>query len=233
MKKKNFKRCPRCKSKAAIDAPRCVCCGLIFDRLKFATNAAGKQALAQKHPNKVVFDSKLPVDVNKWKLFLLALFFGFTGAQYAKVGRMKMFVFSLTSFLVFMIYGVSVYIQLLPQSLLSHKYWGLLFQAVLFYGTFSFMLWILSTFQILIGAFKVPVSIDENFVLSNEVDEKVAISVLQDAKKTRQEQQAKVAEQIGKKKKKKQVVCGSCGRVVKVFEDDTICPKCEEPLKEE
>ena len=38
---------------------------------------------------------------------------------------------------------------------------------------------------------------------------------------------------VSNKKKKKErikVVCASCGAFVKVYEDETICPKCDEPL---
>ena len=35
------------------------------------------------------------------------------------------------------------------------------------------------------------------------------------------------------KRKKIKVVCASCGAQVKVYNDEEICPKCDEPLKDD
>ena len=84
---------------------------------------------------------------------------------------------------------------------------------------------VVSIFQIAFNQFKVPISIDETLV-TEDLDEKVVDDILKEVKEVRKE------EEIKTKRKKISVVCASCGRVVKVFDDETICPKCDEPLKD-
>ena len=48
MKRKEFKRCPRCDKKTPIYQDRCEGCGLIFSRLARASNTAAKKALKKK-----------------------------------------------------------------------------------------------------------------------------------------------------------------------------------------
>ena len=93
MKKKNFKKCPRCDTKASIFQDKCDYCGLIFSRLSKATNFAAKKALKNKESNKVIMDKVLPVDVNKWNLFIYGLFFGWFGFFYVLRGWSVSFCF--------------------------------------------------------------------------------------------------------------------------------------------
>ena len=255
MRQKKFKRCPRCDKKTPIFQDRCEGCGLVFSRLSKATNTAAKKAIRKKEYNKVILDKVLPVDVNKWKLFLWALFLGWFGAHYAKVGRYKTFTYMIVS-------AAMVYVAcaLLPFGWMSHEYLFLVMWALILPGSVGAMIWVISTFSILFNNFKVPISIDEELVKESldqeivddilktvkgkkekDVNKKSLKTILEEEDKKEENEEPKQEETKTEEKKVEKskkvnrisVVCASCGRVVKVREDETICPKCDEPLKED
>jgi TM2 domain-containing membrane protein YozV len=84
--KKNFK-CPRCEFKCDLDAIVCPNCGMIFSRLKVATNAEAKRAYKLKEKDRVVLSTSLPCDVDKVKFLLLLIFLGWAGAHNFYVGK--------------------------------------------------------------------------------------------------------------------------------------------------
>ena len=86
---KEFKRCPRCDTKTVIYQDVCPACGLIYSRLSKASNKEAKKALRKGEKHKVICDKVLPKDVNKWKLFFMALFLGMFGGHYYYVGKNK------------------------------------------------------------------------------------------------------------------------------------------------
>lgn len=295
MREKKFKRCPRCDKKTPIFQDRCEGCGLIFSRLSKATNTAAKKALKNKEYNKVILDKVLPRDVKKWPLFFYALFFGFFGVHYAKVGRYRMFTYMIIS-------AAMLYIAVfLPSTWFDMQYLFILMWTLVLAGSMSAIIWIISIFQILFNKFKVPISIDEELV-KESLDPELVTDILKQVKtkdekdnitkdkKNKKEKsvekeiinkqnvellkcvscgsnKVKVVENdlckcehcqstmllhkenqeivliikdernkkepVSNKKKKKEkikVVCASCGAFVKVYKDETICPKCDEPL---
>ena len=228
MREKKYKRCPRCDKRTPIYQDRCDSCGLVFSRLSKASNTAAKKAIKAKEYNKVICNKDLPYDISKWKLFFIALFFGWAGAHYAKIGKYKTFVFMIVS--VIFVYIASF---LMPLNLFEHKYLFLLMWALILPGSISVMLWLVSVFQILFNRFKVPISIDEELVTA-DLDEKVVTEILNDIKKNEvTEQNIKNIKENNEKNlgfKRIKVVCASCGESVKVRENETICPKCDEPL---
>ena len=257
MREKKFKRCPRCDKKTPIFQDRCEGCGLVFSRLSKATNTAAKKALKKKEYNKVILDKVLPVDVKKWPLFFYALFFGFFGGHYAKVGRYRMFTYMIIS-------AAMLYIAVfLPTAWFEMEYLFILMWTLVLAGSFSAIIWVVSVFQILFNKFKVPISIDEELVkesldpelvtdILKQVKTKEQTKELVKQKKIKKDKSAKdkiedVKEKddnkeneeqleenlVSNKKKKKEkvkVVCASCGAFVKVYKDEKICPKCDEPL---
>ena len=248
MRKKEFKRCPRCDTKNPIFQDRCEGCGLVFSRLSKATNLAAKKAIKKKEYNKVIMDSVLPRDVKKWNLFVHALFFGWFGFHYSKVGRYKMFTYMLIS--AAMIYIAAV----LPMSWFDREYLFILMWGLVLPGSCSAIIWVISLFQILFNKFKVPISIDEELV-KESLDPELVEDILKTVKtkgETEKNTKKKNKEEISKnnekddkvskvleenetlkekkKSKKIKVVCSSCGATVRVKEDETICPKCDEPL---
>ncbi len=221
MRQRKYKKCPRCDHKVPFGQDVCDGCGLIFSRLSKTSNRAAKKYLKQKQYNKVIMDKMLPRDVNKWKLFLWGLFLGWFGVHYAKVGRYKMFTWAIIS-------AASIYIALLlPESWFYHRYLFFLMYGLTVPAAIYFVFYVVSVFQIAFGKFKVPIAIDEEYVKS-DLDRSVVNSILQEVKKDN-----KPLSNKARKKNKIRVVCASCGAVVKVFEEDEICPKCNEPLKED
>ena len=197
-------------------------------------------------------DKFLPKDVDKWKLFFTALFLGFFGTHYAKVGRYKMFTYGVVS-------AASIYIAVfLPQSWFNHQYLFLLMWALILPASVYAIIWIVSIFSILTNKFKVPISIDEELV-TESLDKELVEDILKVAKTSEDaniKQNAVVEKSTIKDEKSKQiktvkqdqvtdnskqknkfkkivVKCASCGQTVKVFESEKICPKCDEPLKED
>ena len=175
---KKYKRCPRCDRKLLSADTRCDMCGLIFERLSHATNRAGKVALKNHEENKVVYTTSCP-DVNKWKLLLCAIFGGWFGLQYQKVGRNKMFLFMLASFFMLVAFTAISLTPSFAQFVFTNKYLGLFAWALVFPGSVGFVLWVVSVFQILFNTFKIPVSIDEEYIVQ---DEEVAKELINEAK---------------------------------------------------
>lgn len=227
MNKNLYKKCQRCGKKCVIDADRCDNCGLIFERLKRASNEAGKKAIKNKEYNKVVYTSDLPKDVSKIRLLLLSIFLGFLGIHYAKVGRYKMFVFTLVSFFLLFVYTVLTFLPSIPDEIFTDKYIGLILLLMTFPAGFAAIIWLVSIFQIIFNKFKVPVSIDENYVVEN-LDKKVAEDILKSVKAQRQENATKTKAN----RKKKRFFCENCGQYVKLEKGDNVCPICKEQLKE-
>ena len=178
---KKHKRCPRCDRKLRVTDAKCDMCGLVFERLKHATNRAGKVALQNDEQNKVVYITKCN-DVNKWKLLVLAIFGGWFGLQYHKVGRNKIFWFMLISFVLLFAFSTINLVPDISSFVFSNKYLGVLMWLLILPGSIGFMMWIVSVFQILFNKFKMPVSIDEEYIVQ---DEEVAKELVLQAKANR------------------------------------------------
>ena len=178
---RKYTRCPRCDRKLLSVDTKCDMCGLIFERLTRATNRAGKVALKNHEENKVVYTTKCS-DVNKWKLLLCAIFGGWFGLQYHKVGRNKMFMFMLASFFMLVAFTAISLTPTFADVVFANRYLGLLVGAFVFSGSIGFIMWVVSVFQILFNTFKMPVSIDEEYVVQ---DEKVAEELIKQAKSDR------------------------------------------------
>jgi len=233
MREKKFKRCPRCDTKADIFQERCENCGLIYARLSKASNSAAKKALKRKEYKKVIMDKVLPRDVNKWKLFFIALFFGWFGLHYAKVGRYKLFIYTVVTLAMLLIASC------LPASWFNMEYLGLLMWFLILPPSFGTILWVVSIFQIAFNTFKVPISIDEDYV-KEDLDQKLVKDILNEVKqneniasKGHENNNMQNGNSNKQKREKIKIVCASCGTFVKVYKDEKICPKCDEPLYDE
>ena len=145
------KKCPRCSEKMPKNALKCSYCGLIFERLKWATNKAGKKMLKKKEKDKVVMVTDFPSDISRYKLLLIAIFLGIFGGHCYYVGRIKRGIYMTISGIVFVVGLVLSINSMIPESINS------LVQILV--GILGFM-WIFDVFNICIKKFKVPVSID-------------------------------------------------------------------------
>ncbi len=259
-KKKDYKRCPRCDRKVPLHQPKCQHCGLIFARLSKATNDAAKKALRKKEYNKVIYDSVLPRDMNKWKFFFLTLFLGWCGGHQYYIGKTGK---GITASVTFAMIFASIW---LPTWWWNDFYLSSVLIILILPFSFTAIFWIVAIFGILFNKYKVPIAIDEELVLAEDYDEKLVKDVLKsvgkdekpeekknlskkelkklkaEARKERARlEEEKLAKQLEEEKSKEKktkpkmikVVCKNCGRTVKIEEGETICPNCEDNINGE
>ena len=75
-KKSETKKCPRCGEKCLFASPKCPECGLVFSRLNFVTNKAGKKCVLKRQKDKLLYMTSWPSDVSRLKAILLCGFLG-------------------------------------------------------------------------------------------------------------------------------------------------------------
>lgn len=146
------KVCPRCKEKNDPSAPKCIECGLIFARLKNASNRFAKKLILKGRRSEVVFVSDFPSDViNRWALLAFAIFLGPFGFHNIIVGNYYKGGFML-------LFGIlsSVYISLPAFSPAINIMMPII---VLPVAALTIM-WITDIVNIVLFKFKVPVAID-------------------------------------------------------------------------
>lgn len=232
--KKNYKVCPRCKSKEDLQNPKCRVCGLVFDRLKSVTNKAGKKAIRKKEYNKVLYTTDIPNDVSRLRLLLLCIFLGWSGAHFAKVGRYKWFIFDMVAFFFALLYSIVIVFFAVSRETLDASYVGLILQLLSFPFAISVIVWIGSIIQILTKKFKVPVAIDEEYFVSEndeEISSDVANEILKEVELSHKEEIAQKAQNNKKNRAKQRLFCPNCGKYVKLEKGESVCPECDEPLR--
>ena len=147
------KKCPRCGNKCLISQAKCDECGLLFARLDDATNKAGKIRLARKQKEYVIYVSKCPKDIKKWKLILIVTFLGLFGGHYFYIGRWKWGLAMLCYFFAVLFIGVifnAFFIEWLNGNIFS------LFGPLT--GIYTFI-WLNDIRRVVFNTFKIPVSI--------------------------------------------------------------------------
>lgn len=148
------KRCPRCNTKVPIEIVICPSCGLNYQKFESATNREAKEALRQGEKDRVLMRKGRPDDIPLWKLLLLTIFLGFTGAHYYYVGRYKMGAF----FTVFFFVGImNAVISTLLGAQPSGHLWQIFSLLVLVWGAVLFI-WIVDIAKVILNKFKIPVS---------------------------------------------------------------------------
>ena len=151
MFKSYFKKCPRCNEKCAVTEKRCGYCGLVFERLQWATNKAGKKMLRQGKKDKVVYVKKYPSDVQKSQVVILCAFLGLVGGHYYYVGRLKKALFMTFFGLIAITFGILNSFSMIPDEIFLTS------QVITAIPVF---IWIFDLVNVSINRFKIPVSID-------------------------------------------------------------------------
>ena len=88
-------KCPRCGEENFKTQKKCSDCGLIFDRLNYVSNRAGKIAVIKREKENILRVTKWPSDAKKGKALLLCGFLGLVGAHNFYLGRYLKGFFSL------------------------------------------------------------------------------------------------------------------------------------------
>lgn len=143
--------CPRCKEKYKVGTQKCEICGLVFARLKYATNSAAKNMIKHGQGKKVIYTSDIPKDVSWVKMFTFSLLLGIFGAHNFYIGRYKKAI-SMLVMGVITIIGFALSLN----SLLNG---GLNIVVSIIVGV-NAILWILDTGTICMRKYKIPVYID-------------------------------------------------------------------------
>ncbi len=185
-KRKEFKRCPRCDTKALIHQDKCNACGLIYSRLINASNKEAKKALKAGQKNRVIYDKTLPKDMNKWKLFFMALFLGPWGGHYYYIGKKKTgFVFTVCLLLLLITVGV---LQEHMELWAIYGFW--LWLGIIPEGA-CFVAYAIDVVRILSNSFRVPIALKEDSIIVDKSNEKA------DSKAV-----LKIVEEVGEKVEK-------------------------------
>ncbi|MDD4350849.1 MAG: hypothetical protein PHP83_01495 [Clostridia bacterium] len=150
---KENKTCPRCFYKMPAGLKMCPACGMNFDKLEQATNREGRAALRANEKERVVFTNKLPCDVNKWKLFFLTLFLGFTGAHMFRVGR------DVRGFAYLILNILGIVFTFLPSSYFVTSLMYNIFIIANLAWAVAVIFWITDAVLVAFNKFKVPVSL--------------------------------------------------------------------------
>lgn len=149
------KRCPRCNFKSSKSVNICPNCQLNYTKFDVATNKSAKQAIREGRKNNVIYRKGCPKDVSKFKLLLLTVFLGFTGAHLYRVGRYKRAVTYTVFFIIGLVYTIiTSYIEITGYSLI----WEVFYLLTAGWGAVM-LLWIVDIFRVIFNRFKIPVSL--------------------------------------------------------------------------
>ncbi len=133
--------------------PTCEECGLVFERLNFATNKDAKRKIKRGDREYIIRTRKLPSDVKYWKLLLLVIFTGLMGGHNYYVGRyLRGAIFSI-------LFTITIVCCVLNSYIVSHfPQWMELIGALLI-GPFG-LCWLFDVTLVLMRKFRVPIAID-------------------------------------------------------------------------
>lgn len=166
----NFTVCPRCGLKSLSITESCPECGLVFSRLKIATNKDAKRKIWRRDTDFIIKTNKLPSDINKYKLYALVLLTGLFGGHCFYVGRYWRGGLLLLNGLMLIMCAV------FNQQLVAVDGGGLV--AVLgTIGGIIMLIWMADIVWIFTKRFKVPIAIDlqsensEEIVVNSEIDQ--------------------------------------------------------------
>lgn len=143
--------CPKCYGRVNKNTLRCEFCGMRMNEIEGATNQEAKLALKSIYKDDVLMTNKLPKDVQKKKLLLLAIFFGGFGVHNLYVGRKARGIFQIASVIML---AICYLLQIIIYGNVTDAIWLVPFQV--FQGL-SLIMWFGDILMIAINRYKVPV----------------------------------------------------------------------------
>lgn len=148
-----FKTCPRCGMKMLESVPTCEECGLVFERLNFATNKDAKRKIKRGDRDYIIRTRKLPSDVKYWKLLLLVIFTGLMGGHNYYVGRyLRGAIFSI-------LFVITILCCVLNSWIMAYYPQWMELIGALVIGPFG-LVWLYDVTLVIIKKFRVPIAID-------------------------------------------------------------------------
>ncbi len=144
-------KCPRCGEENFKTQKKCSDCGLIFDRLNYVSNRAGKIAVIKREKENILRVTKWPSDAKKGKALLLCGFLGLVGAHNFYLGRYLKGFFSLIVTLV-------ACVCILLENVIDYASF---YENFFFLPTgIMFLMWWVDFILIASNKYKIPVALD-------------------------------------------------------------------------
>ena len=165
-REKAFRVCPRCGLKSLRLQDSCPDCGLVFARLELATNKDAKKLIHKRETDYIIKTSKLPKDVSYLKLLLLTIFTGVMGGHCFRVGRYWRGGLLLINFIAIVLYVVF-------NAKLIALDGGKLIAALTTISGLVMLLWAYDVIMVATKKFKVPVAIDLDSHIEEDLEEEV------------------------------------------------------------
>ena len=148
-------RCPICGAKM-VNKQLCPFCNITDEQVINASNKKVSKYRKDGNGDLIHFTTILPNDINKLKLILFTIFFGFIGVNHLYVKRLYRGIYSIVS--------TSVFILLVLVQFFSTPFSGfinIIYQIFGYMIAINVLLWICDIINVLIKKFKVPVVLAE------------------------------------------------------------------------
>lgn len=152
-------KCPRCGEENFKTQKKCSDCGLIFDRLNYVSNRAGKIAVVRREKENILRVTKWPKDAKKSKALLLCGFLGLVGAHNFYLGRYVKGFFSLIVTLV-------ACVCIMLENVIDYASF---YESFFFLPTgIMFLMWWVDFILIASNKYKIPVALDYEYPEENK-----------------------------------------------------------------
>ena len=152
-------KCPRCGEENFKTQKKCSDCGLIFDRLNYVSNRAGKIAVVRREKENILRVTKWPKDAKKSKALLLCGFLGLVGAHNFYLGRYVKGFFSLIVTLV-------ACVCIMLENVIDYASF---YESFFFLPTgIMFLMWWVDFILIASNKYKIPVELDYEYPEENK-----------------------------------------------------------------
>lgn len=156
-------RCPNCGAKFQKSANICLKCGTKLSQIQNASNVDAVKARQEYQPEKVVYSTVWPKDLNYKKTLLLAIFLGLFGAhRYYTKNHIPAIIMSICSGLFIVYFGVlgiifKGYSIELVGALTADQTFSMFTGLIAMVGAVMLILWVWDIIKICTKRFKVPV----------------------------------------------------------------------------
>ena len=152
-------KCPRCGEENFKTQKKCSDCGLVFDRLNYVSNRAGKIAVVRREKENILRVTKWPKDAKKSKALLLCGFLGLVGAHNFYLGRYVKGFFSLIVTLV-------ACVCIMLENVIDYASF---YESFFFLPTgIMFLMWWVDFILIASNKYKIPVALDYEYTEKNK-----------------------------------------------------------------
>lgn len=146
--------CPICGAKLTNNQV-CKYCNVTDTQILNASNKKVKEYKKTGKKDLIYFSNSKPKDVEKWKIILFTVLFGWLGINYFYINRPYRGTFSLVSSLgSFLMVIIGVAFNLLES---TNNLFVVLYQILFYMMAINVLLWIVDIFSVLMGKLKYPV----------------------------------------------------------------------------